>query len=384
MPYRKPWSARHKAATAGLPFNLSNSFTEPLSNKELIKLSVERGDQDIVDEYYNHSLEYTPNGGSHDMREEIANLYGPEIGADNIVVFAGGQVAIQTASITLLDQNTHAITFTPGYQSVQEAPMHAGSEVTKIKLYPEYNWQINPEKVKEAIRPNTKYISFNEPYNPAGTLMKANYQSELVKLAEKNDIYILSDEVYRLLEHDASDRLPAMADIYSKGISAVTMSKPWGACGVTIGWLAFQELELRQKLIDTMYFHTACPSRASEIQGIMTLRASDQILARNLKIIRSNIKLLDQFIEKYSNFFEWIRPNAGAICYMKFKGPLSSAELGTELGKAGISIKPSYVFSADSTYDSDYFRVGFGEKKMPKALEALTQFVEENKHMWFA
>jgi DNA-binding transcriptional MocR family regulator len=116
----------------------------------------------------------------------------------------------------------------------------------------------------------------------------------------------------------------------------------------------------------------------------MTLRASDQILARNLKIIRYNIKLLDQFIEKYSNFFEWIRPNAGAICYMKFKGPLSSAELGTELGKAGISIKPSYVFSADSTYDSDYFRVGFGEKKMPKALEALTQFVEENKHMWFA
>jgi|TARA_B110000305_G_scaffold105438_1_gene118629 aspartate/methionine/tyrosine aminotransferase len=384
VPYRTPWSARHKAVTAGLPYNLSTSFTEPLSNEELIKLSVERGDQDIVDAYYNHSLEYTPNGGSYDIREEIANLYGSEICADNIVVFAGGQVAIQTAAITLLDESTHSITFTPGYQSVQEAPIHAGSEVTKIKLYPENNWQINPEKVKEAIRPDTKYISFNEPYNPAGTLMKANCQLELVNLAEKNDIYILSDEVYRLLEHDASDRLPAMADIYSKGISAVTMSKPWGGCGITIGWLAFQELALRQKLIDTMYFHTACPSRASEIQGIMTLRASDQILAKNMKIIRHNIKLLDQFIKKYSDFFEWIRPNAGAICYMKFKGPLSSDELGAELGKVGISIKPSYVFSENSTYDSDYFRVGFGEKVFPKALEVLTQFVEENKNMWCA
>ena len=42
-------------------------------------------------------------------------------------------------------------------------------------------------------------------------------------------IYILSDEVYRLLEHDPEDRLPAMADAYCRGISTVTVSKPWGA-----------------------------------------------------------------------------------------------------------------------------------------------------------
>lgn len=83
----------------GLPFSLSNSFAEPLSNKELIERSLARGDQKIVDEYHDHSLEYTPNGGSLDVREEIANLYGSKITADNIVVFAGGQVALQTAAI---------------------------------------------------------------------------------------------------------------------------------------------------------------------------------------------------------------------------------------------------------------------------------------------
>ncbi len=382
MPYNEPWSKRHKAVTGGLPFNLSNSFAEPLTNEELIKLSLERGDQDIVEQYYNHSLEYTPNGGSLDLREEIAKLYGPDINADNIVVFPGGQIAVQTAAIALLDQNSHSITFTPGYQSVQEAPIHAGSEVTKIPLYPEDNWQIDPKKVEAAIRSNTKYMAFNEPYNPAGTLMSAKCQAELVKIAEKNGVYILSDEVYRLLEHDVRDRLPTMADLYDKGLSVVTTSKPWGGCGITVGWLAFQDMDLRQKLIDTMYFHTACPSRASEIQGIMTLRASDQILERNLKIIKYNITLLDQFIEKYSDLFEWVRPNAGAICYVKFKGPLSSDELGTELAKAGISIKPSYVFSEESIYDSDYFRVGFGEKIMPKALDALSQFVENHKEGW--
>ena len=98
--------------------------------------------------------------------------------------------------------------------------------------------------------------------------MSPELQRELVSIAKKHGMYILSDEVYRLLEHDSKDRLPAMADLYDRGISAVTMSKPWGACGVTIGWLAFQDLTIRQGMVDVQYFGTACPARASEIQAI--------------------------------------------------------------------------------------------------------------------
>ena len=77
-----------------------------------------------------------------------------------------------------------------------------------------------------------------------------------------------------------------------------------------------------------------------------------------------------------------VRPNAGAIAFVKFKGPLSSDELGDELAKSGISIKPAYVFTGDYTTHQDYFRIGFGEEVMPGALTALTNFVEENKQAW--
>lgn len=382
MTYREPWSKRHKSVTVNAPFNLSNSFSEPLGSEELINLSLDRGDLDIVEQYHNHSLIYTSNGGSPDLREEIAGLYGPDIKAENIVVFSGAQVALQTAAAALLDKDCHSIVFTPSYQSVQEAPVHAGSQVTRIRLRPETNWQVNPGEVEAALQKNTKYIVINEPYNPTGTLMRHNVQQQLKDIAGANDIYILSDEVYRLLEHDPDDRLPAMADFYKKGISAVTLSKPWGGCGITIGWLAMQDLDLKQKIIDTQYFVTACPGRACEIQAIMTLRASDKILEKNLNIIRHNFKLLDQFIEKYSDLFEWVRPNAGAVAYVKFKGPLTSDELGEQLAESGISIKPAYVFSEYGTDDSGYFRVGYGEKIMPKALEALTDYVEAHKETW--
>ena len=89
-----------------------------------------------------------------------------------------------------------------------------------------------------------------------------------------------------------------------------------------------------------------------------------------------------KFVEKYSNFFEWVRPNAGAIAFMKFKGPMNSDELGEILAKSGISIKPAYVFADDSDYFEDYFRIGYGEKIMPRALQALIDFVEEHREQW--
>lgn len=110
-----------------------------------------------------------------------------------------------------------------------------------------------------------------------------------------------------------------MADAYERGLSCVTMSKPWGAGGATIGWLAFRDPTLRQRLLDAQYFGTACPSRASEIQALMVLRASDAILEKNLAIIRENVALVDAFVAKYADHFEWVRPQRPAASLERFR-----------------------------------------------------------------
>jgi aspartate/methionine/tyrosine aminotransferase len=323
-----PWSKKHKqlskASTGGLPYSLSNSFAEPFTCKELIAWTLERDDDDgqsLVDEFYNHDLHYTPNGGSRDLLEEIAKLYGPHIVAENnVLVFPGAQVALQTAARAIVGNcdaaTCHAITVTPCYQSVQDGPRQAGcGSTTKIHLTASNGWQLDIAQVEAAIQDNTRYIVINEPFNPAGTLMSADNQAALIRLARKHGIYVLCDEVYRFLEHDPFLRLPAMADAYEKGLSVVTLSKPWGACGVSIGWIACQDQELiREQLWNVQYFGCACPSRASELQAIMVLRNSERILSRNLQIILDNKKLLEQFMQDYSDLFSWVPPTAGAIC----------------------------------------------------------------------
>jgi DNA-binding transcriptional MocR family regulator len=156
-----------------------------------------------------------------------------------------------------------------------------------------------------------------------------------------------------------------------------------GACGITIGWLACQDPAMIQQIWDCQYFGTACMSRASEIQAVMVLRASDTILKDRLTIIRQNKALLQDVIEnKYPDLFEWRKPNAGAVAFVKFKGPLTTLELGNLLAQHGVSIKPAYCFSDVVSPEIDYFRVGFGEKKMPLALDEFVKVVEKNKVAW--
>jgi len=355
---------------------------------ELVKKVKDTGDTELIDLYHNHHLEYVPNGGSMDLRKDIARvIYDNKIPVENILVFPGGQAANQTAALAFASGG-HSIVFTPGYQSTVDSPHWAvGNQgVTKLQRLPENNWQIVPQQLRGAIRKNTKFLILNEPYNPGGIVMSAELQTEVIAICREHGITILCDEVYRLLEHCDDVQLESMANAYEKGISAVTMSKPWGGCGITIGWLACKDKAMVQKLVDVQYFGTSCVSRASEIQGRMVLRVSGTILRERLSIILSNKTLLQDFIEKrYKDWFDWRRPNAGAIAFVKFKGPWTSAELGKHLAASGISIKPAYCFTDVVVEElDDYFRVGFGERKMPLALDALGKFVDAHEESWVA
>lgn len=173
MPLTEPWSKKHKRliSSGSLRFSLSNSFAQPTSHSELLQLTLDRGDEALLRAFEEHNLNYTPNGGSLDLREEVAKLYGPSIGAENILIFCGCQVALQTAAFALLNSHTHAICFSPAYQSTAETPLHAGCQTTTLPLRAANNWQIDLADVRAAIRENTRYIVINQPFNPAGTLM---------------------------------------------------------------------------------------------------------------------------------------------------------------------------------------------------------------------
>ena len=105
-----------------------------------------------------------------------------------------------------------------------------------------------------------------------------------------------------------------------------------------------------------MYFGTACPARASEIQALMVLRARDVLLERNLGIIKRNLEIVERFLQANCDLFSYVRPVAGCVLFVEFKGPLSSTELGAALAsqeRSKQAVKDETVWVASNVNRQD-------------------------------
>ena len=105
----------------------------------------------------------------------------------------------------------------------------------------------------------------NFPHNPTGAHLSKSDWHQLYTCCRKHDAYLFSDEMYRLLEHNASDLLPSAADSYERGISLSGMSKALSMPGLRIGWVATQDQELLQKVLQLKDYTTICSSAPSEV-----------------------------------------------------------------------------------------------------------------------
>ena len=130
----------------------------------------------------------------------------------------------------------------------------------------------------------------NLPHNPTGMLADRATFDALVAMAAEAGAYLLVDEVYRGLEFDPADRLPAGADALARGISLGVMSKSFAMAGLRIGWLATHDRELLDRVARFKDYTTICSSAPSEILAIIALRARDRVLARSRAIVARNLE----------------------------------------------------------------------------------------------
>src|SRR5262249_18060901 len=167
--------------------------------------------------------------------------------------------------------------------------------------------------LERLLRPNTRLIYVNSPHNPTGTQMTRAVFARVVELARERNLVLFSDEVYRDLEHDPATRLPAGCEELERGLSLGSMSKSYGLPGLRLGWLVSRDRRLLEAILDVKYYTSICSSAPSEFLTALALRHRQQLLDRNLGIIRRNLPLLDSFFATHADLFAWVRPQASPI-----------------------------------------------------------------------
>ena len=317
------------------------------------------------------TLGYTESTGHPLLRREIAALY-DGLGPDDVLVFAGAEEAIFCLANVELGPGDHAIVTWPGYQSLYEVARATGADVTLHQLQAADGWAIDIDRLRGQLTPATKLIIVNVPHNPTGMLPDRATFDALVGLASDAGAHLVVDEVYRFLEYDDADRLPAGADALPRGVSIGVMSKSFAMAGLRIGWLATHDRDLLDRCARFKDYTTICSAAPSEILALIGLRARDTVLARSRSIVAGNLALLDPFFERWSDRFSWVRPTAGPVGFPRLTAPGQSIDdwAAGLVETCGVLLLPGSRFGVPG----DHFRLGFGRSDLAGGLERLEAY----------
>jgi aspartate/methionine/tyrosine aminotransferase len=348
------------------------SDAESFSMSEILDLA----SNDEKDLWNNLRLGYTEVHGMPLLRETIARELYPELESDNILMFAGAEDGIFCALHALIESGDHVIVITPCYQSLLEIPKLKGAEISEIQLQEENEWKIDTDAIKNAIKSNTKCVVINFPHNPTGQIIEQSELLDLVEICKSKNILIFSDEVYRLLGQPDNQWSSPAACVYDRALSLGVMSKSFGMPGLRVGWIACQNKQILKKIEYVKHYTTICNSAPSEILGLIGINNKDKILERNNEIVESNLSLLDKFFVNYKESFKWVRPQGGCVGFVKYIAKDNSKDNVNSFCEKLVNEKEVLLLPSSAyDYNKSYFRIGFGRKNMPEALEKFEEFL---------
>ena len=186
---------------------------------------------------------YSPAAGLESLRQIIAkttkDYSGFEINSDNVIVSNGGKQSILTAFLSILDPGDEVIIPAPYWTTYPEAVKIAGGTPVFIETEKTNNFKVTVEQLEKSKSKNTKMLVWCSPSNPTGVVYSKEEAEEIYEWIFKNDLWILSDELYEHLVYEGeTSPSPAIYDPELKNTIIVNgVSKSYSMTGWRVGWL---------------------------------------------------------------------------------------------------------------------------------------------------
>ena len=218
--------------------NLSQGFPSFNPNQALL---------DRVTYYLNNDgNQYAPMAGVPSLRQAIAakveHLYGRRINADSeVTVSDGATEGLFSAIQAVVRQGDEVIVFDPAYDSYEPAVTLAGGMTTHLPLVlpdEDADFQIDWNRLKDAIGPKTRLFILNFPHNPTGAILSAADLENLADIVRDTSIYLISDEVYEHIVFDKAQHQSLLRhdELWERTFAISSFGKTYHATGWKVGY----------------------------------------------------------------------------------------------------------------------------------------------------
>jgi aspartate/methionine/tyrosine aminotransferase len=356
--------------------HLTASDAESMSLAALLAMG-DDSDREAFDQLH---LGYTPTWGTASLRETVAATYST-VEIEEVLAFAGAGEAIYWAMQLFTEPGDHVIVSVPNYQSMESIPVAAGVAVEGLELWAgtgsDLRWMLDLDRFESMLRSNTKLVGVNFPNNPTGFVPERDTWRAFNQLCHERGVRVISDEVYRGVEIDLANTIPAAVDINPSAMSINVMSKAYGLPGLRVGWVATHDREALGKLERAKHYTSICNAGPSEMLTEIALRAGDSILERNRHIVAANDELIAETLGAYPDLFEYSSPVGGCVAFPRYLGDDGvEAFCQRAVEERGILLLPASIYrSGLGDVPTDRFRIGLGRTNVPQALAVLVDWL---------
>ena len=327
-------------------------------------------------------VRYTPAEGTASLRKAIAqhltDTRGIAFTPAEITVCHSAKHALSGACLTLIEPGDEVLVLLPAWVSYVEIIRFAGGVPVEVPSRPDLGPDV--ARIAAAITKKTKGLLINSPCNPSGYVMTAAEVRALSELAEKHDLWIVSDEIYRRLVYEGEPNLsPAQVSerVRARTVIVDGASKAFAMTGYRIGFCAGPKdvvsgvAKLNSQL-------TGCPNLVSQQAYEAALLAEPREVAEMCAQFDKRRRTIVAGLQKMGLETPWPR---GAFYAFPRVAPLldargSSGFCEDLLEEQNLAVVPGSAFGVDDSIRLSY---ATSLETIERALERLAAFVARKK-----
>lgn len=375
--------------TVGLkPSGIRKFFDIVSEMKDAISLGVGEPDFDtpwhIRDEGI-YSLEkgrtfYTSNSGLRELREEICTYMKRTQDIDyqwdkEVFITVGGSEGIDLMFRAMINEGDEVLIPQPSYVSYEPCAVLADAVPVIINLKNENQFRLMPEELEAAITPRSKILVLPFPNNPTGGIMEKKDLEAIRDIIIKNDLYVLSDEIYGELTYTGNPHvsIASLPGMKERTVVVNGFSKAYAMTGWRLGFACGPE-EIISQMVKIHQYAIMCAPTTSQYAAVEALKNGDD----DVRMMRESYNERRRFVlhmlsEMGIPCFEPMGAFYVFPCIKEFG--LSSEEFATRLlEEEKVAIVPGTAFGDSG---EGFLRISYAYSidNLRKALTRLSRFV---------
>ena len=324
---------------------------------------------------------YVPAAGLPEFRlaiaEYISRTRSIDVSPEEVIVTPGAKPIIFFSILACVEYGDEVMYPNPGFPAYESLINFIGAKGVPMHLREENNFALDTTDILDKISDKTKMIILNFPENPTGGLLtKENLEGIAEKVKDRDDLIILSDEVYSRIIYEGEHRsIASLPGMKSKTTIIDGFSKTYAMTGWRLGYGVMRK-DLAEKISQLMINSNSCTSAFSQMAGIEALTGPQKEVERMVEEFKQRREIIVPGLNKIEGI-TCKEPKATFYVFPNTKGlNMNSQKLADFLlNKGGVAALSGTSFGSNG---EGYMRFSFANSiaNIEKALARIEEAVE--------